>query len=149
MSAAIIQPQTKALPPSCLTVSMAHLSLYSSHGFYHTCLIASWPPKNYLGLIRPQDMIPLIHVLSLLVFSKLRALSYVEGACFWDTALQIHLMQCMAWTLTGWHQTASIPAAMLVALIHAFSEVTPFRWRWTQFLWSTMESPVLSGNCPV
>ncbi len=67
--AALMQPQTMTLPPPCLTVGKKHLSLYSSPGCRHTRLTPSEP--NYLGLIRPQDMVPVIHVLSLLVFSKL------------------------------------------------------------------------------
>ncbi len=52
--AALMQPQTMTLPPPCLTVGKTHLSLYSSPGCRHT-------------------RVPVIHVLSLLVFSKLFA----------------------------------------------------------------------------
>ncbi len=44
-------------------------------------------PHNMLAfmvLIRPQDMFPLIHVLSQLVFSKLSCASSLEKASFWD-----------------------------------------------------------------
>ncbi len=69
------------LPPPCSTVGKKHLSLYFSPGCRHTRLTPSEPNKlvillsygSYLGLIRPQDMVPVIHVLSLLVFSKLFA----------------------------------------------------------------------------
>ncbi len=71
--AALMQPQTMTLPPPCLSVGKTHLSLYSSPGCRHTRLTPSEPNKFYLGLIRPQDMVPVIHVLSLLVFSKLFA----------------------------------------------------------------------------
>ncbi len=69
--AGLIQPQTMTLPPPCLTVGKTQLSLYSSPGCRHTRLTPSEPKKVYLGLIRTQDMVPVIHVLSLLVFSKL------------------------------------------------------------------------------
>ncbi len=67
--AALMQPHTMTLPPPCLTVGKKDLSLYFSPGFRHTRLTPSEP--NYLGLIRPQEMVPVIHVLSLLVFSNL------------------------------------------------------------------------------
>ncbi len=69
VQAALKQLQTMTLPPPCLTVGKTHLSLYSSPGCWHTCLTPSEP--NNFGLIRPQDMVPVIHALSLLVFSKL------------------------------------------------------------------------------
>ncbi len=71
--AALMQPQTMALPPSCLTVGKTHLSFYSSPGCRHTPLDTIWTKYIYLGPIRPQNMVPVIHVLSLLVFSKLFA----------------------------------------------------------------------------
>ncbi len=52
--AALMHPQTMTLPPPCLTVGKTYLSLYSSPGCRHT-------------------RVPVIHVLSLLVFSKLFA----------------------------------------------------------------------------
>ncbi len=61
--AALMQPQTMTLPPPCLTVGKTHLSLYSSPGCRHTRLTPSEPNKFIL----------VIHVLSLLVFSKLFA----------------------------------------------------------------------------
>ncbi len=41
--AALMQPQTMALPPPCLTVGKTHLSFYSSPGCHHTRLIPSEP----------------------------------------------------------------------------------------------------------
>ena len=43
--AALMQPQTMIFPPPCLTVGMAHLSLYSSLGRRHICLKPSEPNK--------------------------------------------------------------------------------------------------------
>ncbi len=71
--AALMQPQTMILLPPCLTIGKTNLSFYSSPGCRHTRLTPSEPNTFYLGLIRPQDMAPVIHVLSLLVFSKLFA----------------------------------------------------------------------------
>ncbi len=86
--AALMQPQTMTLSPPCLTVGKTHLSLYSSPGCRYTRLTPSEPNKFELGLIRPQDIVPVIHVLSLLVFSKLFAglsrASSLEEASFWD-----------------------------------------------------------------
>ncbi|MEQ2169405.1 hypothetical protein GOODEAATRI_024938, partial [Goodea atripinnis] len=65
--AALTQPQTMTLPPPCLTVSTTHLSLYHQLG-HHTGLTSSEPN---MFIIRPQDMVPIIHVFGLLVFSKL------------------------------------------------------------------------------
>ncbi len=83
---ALMQPQTMTLPPPCLTVGKTHLSLYSSPGCRHTRLTPSEP--NKFILVRSQDMVPVINVLSLLVFSKLFAgllcASSLEEASFWD-----------------------------------------------------------------
>ncbi len=77
--AALMQPQTMTLPPPCLTVGKTHLSLYSSPGCRHTRLTPSEPNKFILVLVPVvcqdyfQVMVPEVHVLSLLVFSKLFA----------------------------------------------------------------------------
>ncbi len=68
--AALMHPQTMTLPPPYLTVGKTHLSLYSSPGCHHT-LDTILTKYFYLGLIRPQGMVPVILVLSLIVFSKL------------------------------------------------------------------------------
>ncbi len=50
--AALMQPQTMTLSPSCLTVGNTHLSLYSSPGCHHTHLTpsehisVSWSPQT-------------------------------------------------------------------------------------------------------
>jgi len=56
--AVVRQPQNMMLPPTCLTVGKAQFSWYSSPGRRHTC----WT-QVYLRLIRPQDMVPAIHVI--------------------------------------------------------------------------------------
>ncbi len=68
MPAVLIQPQAMTLPPPCLTVDKTHLSLCTPQ-----TLDTIWTKYVYLGFIRPQDMVPVIHVLSLLVFSKMFA----------------------------------------------------------------------------
>ncbi len=68
--AALMQPQTRTLPPPCLTVGKTHLSLYSSPGCRHTRLTPSEPNKFILV---SSDHRTWFHVLSLLVFSKLFA----------------------------------------------------------------------------
>ena len=50
LPAALMQPQTMTFPPPCLTVGMAHLSLYSSPGRCHACLRPSEPNKlNFIS----------------------------------------------------------------------------------------------------
>ncbi len=99
--AALMQPQTMTLPPPCLTVGKTHLPLYSSPSCRHTRLT---PSEVYIGLIRPQDMVPVIHVLSLLVFSKLFAGFLVHHLCkrlpSGTTVMQTNLMQCAAYGLS-------------------------------------------------
>ncbi len=69
--AALMRPQTMTLPPPCLTVGKTHLSFYSSPCWPPHMLDTIWTKQVYLGFIRPQDIVPVIHVLSLLVFTKL------------------------------------------------------------------------------
>lgn len=45
--AALMQPQTMAFPPPCLTVGMTHFSLYFSTNCCHTCLRSSEPNKTF------------------------------------------------------------------------------------------------------
>ncbi len=82
--AALMQPQTMTLSPPRLTVGKTHLSLYSSPGCRHTRLTPSEPNKFILV---SSDQVPVIHALSLLVFSKLFAgflVHHLEEASFWD-----------------------------------------------------------------
>ncbi len=82
-----------------------------------------WTKKVYLGLIRPQDMVLVIHVLSLLVFSKLFAafLCSIFRRGFLLGGQLCRPTWCsvrrMVWALTGWPPTPSTSAAMLAALI--------------------------------
>ncbi len=60
-----------------LTVGKVQFSWYSSPGHRHTC----WTPSESnkaLRLIRPQGMVPVIHVLGQVVFSKLFAGFFVS-----------------------------------------------------------------------
>ncbi len=75
--AVLMQHQTMMLPPSCLTVGKAPFSWYSSPGRCHTCWTPSEPNKA-LRLIRPQDMVPVIHALGQVVFRKLFAGFFVS-----------------------------------------------------------------------
>ncbi len=65
--------QTMMRPPARLTVGKAEVSWYSSPGRRHTCWTPSESNKFTLDLIRPQDMVPVIHALGQVVFSKLFA----------------------------------------------------------------------------
>ncbi len=65
--------------PQCRQHSCSPPQWHSHHHAWlyarHTCLctLYYWSKYVYLGLIRPQNMVPVIHVLSPLVFSKLFA----------------------------------------------------------------------------
>ncbi len=112
--AVLMQPQTMMLPPPCLTFSW-----YSWAGRRHTCWTPSEPNKA-LKLIRPQDMVPLIHALGQVVISKL-------FAGFFESQLQKRLLLkpykqtccsvwCMVWALTSWPFTSATSKAVLAAL---------------------------------
>ncbi len=65
--AVVMQPQTMMLPPPCLAVGKAQFSWYSSLGRHHTCWTSSESNWVYLRLIRPQDMVTIIHALGQVV----------------------------------------------------------------------------------
>ncbi len=101
--AVVMQPQTMMLPPPCLTVGkstivLALLTRASPH-MMHTI----WVKQVYLRLIRPQDMVPVIHALGQVVFSKLFAGFFCElaseDASFWDDAHANRLVSvCGVWS---------------------------------------------------
>ncbi len=63
-----------------------------------------WVKQVYLGLIRPQDMVPVIHALGQVVFSKLFAGFFVsqlqKRLPSGTTAMQTGLLQCVAYSLS-------------------------------------------------
>ncbi len=126
-----MQPQTMMLPPSCLNVGKAQFSWYSSPGRHHTCwtpsesnkftlwrfstawygtvrygsLLGGFPLGTLPGrLIRPQDMVPVIHVLGQVVFSKLFAgffaSQFQKRIPSGMLAMQTDLLQCVAYGLS-------------------------------------------------
>ena len=68
--AALMKPQTMTVPPQCLTVGKTHLSLYSLPGCPHILEPYTKPYLNQMSLSWSHQT-TVIHVLSLLVFSKL------------------------------------------------------------------------------
>ncbi len=98
--AVLMQPQTMMLPPPCLTEGKTQFSWYSSPGCCHTC----WNKQVYLRLIRPQDMVLVIHALGQVVFSKLFAGFFVSQLQKrlppGTTAMQTDLLQCVAYGLS-------------------------------------------------
>ncbi len=76
--AVVMQPHTMMLLPPCLTVGKEHFSWYSLPGSCHTCWTQSESNKFTLRLVRPQDMVPVIHALGQVVFSKLFAGFFVS-----------------------------------------------------------------------
>ena len=86
-------------------------------------------------MLSQSNMVPVIHVHSLLDFSKQR----------------------MVWALTGWPPTPSTSAAMLAALIRLFSKDNLWTWSWAGALnffgrpWRGLfwVEPVLLNRCMV
>ncbi len=106
-------------------------------------------------------MVPVIHVLGLLLFSKLFAgflVHYLSKRLpSGMTAMQTNLMQCAAYGLSTDRLTPHIlnlcrNAGSTHTSISHTSITQPLdmtRSTCTQLLWSTMVRPVLSGTCPV
>ncbi|CAI9607339.1 unnamed protein product [Staurois parvus] len=99
-------------------------------------------------------MVPVIHVLSLLVFSKLFAGFLVHHLSSRTTAMQTNLMQCAAYGLS----TDRLTPHPFNLCSNAGSTHTSISQRQpldmmlstcTQLLWSTMARPILSETCPV
>ncbi len=109
--AVVMQPQTTMLPPPCLTVGKAQFSWYSSPGRRPHMLDTIWAKQVYLRLIRPQGMVPVIHALGQVVFSKLFAGFFcepaLEEASFWDDGHANRLVVvCGVWSE---HRQAELP----------------------------------------
>ncbi len=102
--AALMQPQTMMLPPPCMIVGKAQFSWYSSPGCRNTWLTPSQVKQVYLRLIRPQDMVPVIHALGQIVFRKLFTGFFVSQLQkrfpSGTTAMQTDLLQCVAYGLS-------------------------------------------------
>ncbi len=155
--AALMQPQTMTLLPPCLTVGKTHLSLYSSPGCRHTHLTPSEPNK-FIFIIRPQDMVPVIHVLSLLVFSKLFAgfLVHHLRRGFLLGRQPCRPIWCsvrrMVWALTGWPPHPFNLWSNAGSTHKSIPQTQPLDITlstWLKLLCSTMAMPVLSGTCSV
>lgn len=105
-----------------------------------------WAKPVYLGLIRPQEMVPVTHVLGLLVFSKLQAffcISFRIGFLlgWWPCRPIWYSVRSMAQAPTGWPPTSSTSAAMLVMLKHLLFWSQPLEAKLntgTQLFWSTL-----------
>ncbi len=106
VQAVVMQPQTMMLPLPCLTVGKAQFSWYSSPGCRHTCWTPSESNKFTLDSSdHTQDMVPVIHALGQVVFSKLLAGFFCEPASqkrlpSGTTAMQTDLLQCVAYGLS-------------------------------------------------
>ncbi len=129
--AVVMQPQTMMLPPLCLTIGKTHLSWYSSPEHGHT-----WP----LRLIRPQEMVPVIHALGQVVFNKLFAGFFVSHL---QKRLPSETRPCnptccsvwrMVWALKSWSSSSATSKTMLAALMHLFFEASFCTWRTAQGL---------------
>jgi len=86
-----MQPQTMMLPPPCLTVGKTQF-----HPGHHL--------SQTISLIRPQDMVQVIHALGQVTFSKLFAgflVSQLQKRLLSGmTAMQMDLLQCAAYGLS-------------------------------------------------
>ncbi len=112
-----------------------------------------WVKQVYLRHIRPQDMVPVIHALGQVVFSKLFAGFFCEPASeeasFWDDGHANRLVEvCGVWSE---HWQADLPLlqplkqcwqhssiCFLKQLLHLTHSTR------TQLLWSTLARPVPS-----
>ncbi len=98
--AVVMQPQTRLQPPPCLTVGKTQFSWYSSPGRLDTI----WVKQVYLRLIRPQDIVPVIHDLGQAVFSKLFGGFFVshlqKRLPSGMTTMQTDLLQCVVYGLS-------------------------------------------------
>ncbi len=130
------------------TIFLVHLTRASPH-----MLDTIWAKQVYLRLIRPQDMVPVIHALGQVVFSKLFAGFFVsqlqKRLPSGTTAMQTDLLQCVAYGLSTDKLTfhfcnlysnagsthASVFWSQLLHLTHSTR---------TQLLWSTLARPVPS-----
>ncbi len=154
--AVVMQPQTMMLPPPCLTVGKAQFSWYSSPGRRHTCWTPSEVKQVYLRLIRSQDMVPVIHALGQVVFSKLQAFlvsRLQKRHAFWEDSHANRLVAvCGVWSE---HRQADLPLLQPLKqcwqhscvcwsqLLHLMYSTR------TQLLWSTLARPVLSLGKPL
>ncbi len=98
------------------TIFLALLTRASPH-----MLDTIWVKQVYLRLIRPQDMVPVIHALGQVVFSKLFTGILVsqlkKRLPSGMTAMQTVLLQCVAYGQTSWPSTSATSKAMLAALM--------------------------------
>ncbi len=114
-----------------------------------------WAKQVYLRLIRPQGMVPVIHALGQVVFSKLFAGFFcepaLEEASFWDDGHANRLVAvCGVWSE---HWQADLP--LLQPLKQCWQHSCICFWSQllhlthstrTQLLWSTLARPVPSEN---
>ena len=107
-------------------------------------VLLTWSPPHMLEaikskqinlhLIRPSDMVPVIHVLCWHVFCKLEAFlcivfrrGFLQG---WQPCTPIWCrVRRMVWALTGWPPASSISAAMLTALLRRSFKESIWMWR--------------------
>ncbi len=128
-----------------------------------------WVKQVHLRLTRPQDMVPVIHALGQVVFSKLIACflwaSFRRGSLLGQRPCKPTCCSVwrMVWALTSWLSTSATSKAMLAALMHLFfwSQLLHLTHSTrTQLLWSNLVRPVpsetrlgkplfLPGHCTV
>ncbi len=156
--AALMQPQTMTLPPPCLTVGKTYLSLFFLPGCYHTRLTPSEQNNLSWSHQTTGPQVPVIHVLTLLVYSNLFADFLVHHLKKRHpsgmTAMQTNFIQCVAYDLST-DRLIPYPFNLCsnAGSTHtSISQTKPLDMTLstcTQLLWSTMARPFLSGTCPV
>ncbi len=110
------------------TIFLALLTRASPH-----MLDTIWAKQVYLRLIRPQDMVPVIHALGQVVFSKLLAFLWASfRRCFflrqWACKPSCCSVWRMVWALKSRPFTSATSKAMLAALMHLFFEASFCTW---------------------
>ncbi len=111
-TAALMQPQTMMLPPPCLTVGKAQF-LGTPHQASPHMLDTIWVKQVYLRLIRPQDMVPVIHALGQVVSANcLQAFLWASFRRGFLLGRRPCKPTCcsvwrMVWALTSWPSTSA------------------------------------------
>ncbi len=98
-----------------------------------------WVKQVYLRLIRPQDMVPVIHALGQVVFNCLQAFLWASFRRGFLLGRRPCKPTCcsvwrLVWALTSWPSTSATFKAMLAALIRLFFEASFCTWRTAQGL---------------
>ncbi len=150
--AALMQPQTMTLPPPCLTVGKTLVFVLLT-GCHHHTLDTMWTKYVYLGLIRPQDMFPVICLSSANCLQAFLCIIFRRGfRLWWQPCRPIWCsVRRMVWALTGWPPPPIQPLQQCWQHWYVYfpNTTSGYDAEHMHSTWSSMVRPVLSGTCPV